>query len=96
MQQEKQQQKPRRDLAKFKELWFLLFMLFFTAVHNWMSFWLEEDWNIIGYGLLFLITYAVFRWLRLSFAIFRRPLSLVSLLGIYIAGIAVLGFIMIP
>lgn len=94
MQQEKQHRKS--DFAKFKELWFLLFMLLFTLFHNTMVILIGEGWSFIGYSLLFLVMYALFRWLRKVVVFMRKPLSWGSLIGFYIAGVFVLGAIMIP
>ncbi|GEN52294.1 MULTISPECIES: hypothetical protein [Halobacillus] len=94
MHQEKQQRKS--DFAKFKELWFLLFMLLFTLFHNTMVILVGEGWSFIGYSILFLVMYALFRWLRKVVVFMRKPLSWGSLIGFYIAGVFVLGALLIP
>lgn len=95
MQQESNQQ-AGSNFSKFKELWFLVFMLFFTIVHNVLDRMLGDSWNYLGYGFVFLIIYGLFRWLRQSLSFLRKPLSWGSLIGFYAAGVFVLGLILIP
>lgn len=95
MHQDMKQQR-KSDFKKFKELWFLLFMLLFTLLHNVMAILMGENWSFIGYSILFLALYGSFRWLRLSVAFLRKPLSWGCLIGIYLAGVVVLGIFMVP
>ncbi|SEH63655.1 hypothetical protein SAMN05192559_102408 [Halobacillus karajensis] len=91
-----EEQTRQNDFAKFKELWFLLFMLFFTLFHNVFVEVIGEGWSFIGYSLLFLFMYGLFRWLRKLVAFLRKPLSWGSLIVFYIAGVFVLSTFMIP
>ncbi|MGP4060330.1 hypothetical protein [Halobacillus sp. H74] len=96
MQQDSKQPGPKSNFSKFKELWFLLFMLLFTVIHNVMDHLLGDSWNYLGYGVVFLVIYILFRYMRLSLPILRKQLSWGSLIGFYVAGVFLLGFIMLP
>ncbi|SFJ27432.1 hypothetical protein SAMN04487936_101501 [Halobacillus dabanensis] len=86
----------RGDLTKFKEYWFLMFMLLFTLLHNFMVLLMGDGWSVVGYSVLFLLLYGLFRWMRRSVAFLRRELSWGALIGFYLAGVFVFGSILVP
>ncbi|ELK44662.1 hypothetical protein D479_18054 [Halobacillus sp. BAB-2008] len=84
-----------RNFRKFKEVWFLLFLLSFTILHNIADRIFKEDWNSTAYLFTFFLSYALFLWMRNSVHWLRLPLPISAWIGLYAAGMFLLGVVFI-